>query len=98
MRPRSFQVSNSGTSASIGWPNLAELAGISGISWHRLDAGAVQVLSRRDQDFGGCRCQAFLLTGDAHAADPVCHLSPHHAVVAELAADRKDAAYSYRTS
>jgi pyrroloquinoline quinone biosynthesis protein E len=54
--------------------------------------------SRRDQDFGGCRCQAFLLTGDARAADPVCHLSPHHLVVAELAADRKDAAYTYRTS
>jgi len=54
--------------------------------------------SRRDQDFGGCRCQAFLLTGDVRAADPVCHLSPHHLVVAELAADRKDAAYTYRTS
>src|SRR6185437_3068257 len=54
--------------------------------------------SRRDQDFGGCRCQAFLLTGDARAADPVCHLSPHHLVVAELAADRKDSAYTYRTS
>src|ERR1700726_395763 len=36
---------------------------------------------RRDEDFGGCRCQAFLLAGDARAADPVCHLSPHHARV-----------------
>ena len=54
--------------------------------------------ARRDQDFGGCRCQAFLLTGDARAADPVCHLSPHHALVAELAMDRKDEAYTYRTS
>lgn len=54
--------------------------------------------ARRDQDFGGCRCQAFLLTGDARAADPVCHLSPHHALVAELAMDRKEAAYAYRTS
>ena len=52
--------------------------------------------SRRDQDFGGCRCQAFLLTGDARAADPVCHLSPHHALVEDLAAAREDAAYSYR--
>ena len=32
-------------------------------------------------DFGGCRCQAFLIAGDARAADPVCHLSPHHALV-----------------
>ena len=54
--------------------------------------------ARRDQDFGGCRCQAFLLTGDARAADPVCHLSPLHAVVAELTADRKDAVYTYRAS
>lgn len=32
----------------------------------------------RFKDFGGCRCQAFLLTGDAENADPVCDLSPHH--------------------
>jgi PqqA peptide cyclase len=31
---------------------------------------------RRAQDFGGCRCQAFLLAGDAAATDPVCSLSP----------------------
>ena len=33
------------------------------------------------KDFGGCRCQAFLLTGDADNADPVCDLSPHHSLV-----------------
>ena len=38
---------------------------------------------RREIDFGGCRCQAFLLTGDAARTDPVCHLSPDHAIVAE---------------
>src|SRR5438552_696868 len=31
---------------------------------------------RRSQDFGGCRCQALLLAGDAAATDPVCTLSP----------------------
>jgi PqqA peptide cyclase len=36
---------------------------------------------RREQDFGGCRCQAFLLAGDAAATDPVCTLSPRHATV-----------------
>jgi PqqA peptide cyclase len=36
---------------------------------------------RKEVDFGGCRCQAFLLTGDAARTDPVCHLSPDHAVV-----------------
>jgi pyrroloquinoline quinone biosynthesis protein E len=33
------------------------------------------------RDFGGCRCQAYLLTGDAANADPVCDLSPHHHLV-----------------
>ena len=51
---------------------------------------------RREQDFGGCRCQAFLIAGDARAADPVCHLSPQHALVGELAAVQEDSAYVYR--
>jgi PqqA peptide cyclase len=51
---------------------------------------------RSEQDFGGCRCQAFLIAGDARAADPVCHLSPQHAVVEQLAAVRQDTPYSYR--
>ncbi len=32
----------------------------------------------KTKDFGGCRCQAYMLTGDAANADPVCSLSPHH--------------------
>ncbi|KAF0250860.1 pyrroloquinoline quinone biosynthesis protein PqqE [Pseudomonas putida] len=32
----------------------------------------------KEQDFGGCRCQAFMLTGDAANADPVCSKSAHH--------------------
>jgi pyrroloquinoline quinone biosynthesis protein E len=35
----------------------------------------------RFRDQGGCRCQAFALTGDAAATDPACSLSPHHEVV-----------------
>jgi pyrroloquinoline quinone biosynthesis protein E len=35
----------------------------------------------RHKDFGGCRCQAYLLTGDATNTDPVCDLSPLHHVV-----------------
>lgn len=38
---------------------------------------------RRELDFGGCRCQAFQLTGDASRTDPVCHLSPDHGIVTE---------------
>jgi pyrroloquinoline quinone biosynthesis protein E len=37
----------------------------------------------KDKDFGGCHCQAFLLTGDASNADPVCDLSPMHHTVTE---------------
>jgi pyrroloquinoline quinone biosynthesis protein E len=37
--------------------------------------------SEKEKDFGGCRCQAFLLTGDAASCDPACAKSPHHAVV-----------------
>ena len=36
---------------------------------------------RRTVDFGGCRCQAFHLTGNAAATDPVCPLSPDHQLV-----------------
>lgn len=36
---------------------------------------------RRTRDFGGCRCQAFLLTGDAAATDPVCFLAPQRSNV-----------------
>jgi pyrroloquinoline quinone biosynthesis protein E len=39
---------------------------------------------RREIDFGGCRCQAFQLTGDAARTDPVCHLSPDHEIVADV--------------
>jgi len=41
---------------------------------------------RREVDFGGCRCQAMLLTGDPRNADPACELSPWHRAVRELAA------------
>jgi pyrroloquinoline quinone biosynthesis protein E len=53
---------------------------------------------RREIDFGGCRCQAFLLTGDSAATDPVCHLSPLHAVVerALLEPPRETATLQFR--
>lgn len=38
----------------------------------------------RHKDFGGCHCQAFLITGDATEADPVCSKSPHHDKVVQL--------------
>lgn len=38
----------------------------------------------RDKDFGGCRCQAFLFTGDAANTDPVCAKSPHRHLIDEV--------------
>jgi pyrroloquinoline quinone biosynthesis protein E len=57
---------------------------------------------RRAEDFGGCRCQAFLLTGDANATDPVCTLAPSHHLV-ETARETVTTAeskvsWSYRTN
>jgi PqqA peptide cyclase len=40
----------------------------------------------KKKDFGGCRCQAYLLTGDAANADPVCDKSPYHHLVTEAVA------------
>ncbi len=45
----------------------------------------------RGRDFGGCRCQAYLLTGDPDNADPVCDLSPHHALVTAAVARAEQA-------
>lgn len=38
----------------------------------------------KEKDLGGCRCQAFMLTGDAANADPVCDKSPHHQKVVDV--------------
>jgi pyrroloquinoline quinone biosynthesis protein E len=39
---------------------------------------------RKEIDFGGCRCQAYLLTGDAKAIDPVCRYSPSHGLLSTI--------------
>ena len=46
---------------------------------------------RKTVDFGGCRCQAFALTGDARNADPVCKLSPMNGVVRRVLESMCDA-------
>ncbi len=44
----------------------------------------------KEKDYGGCRCQAYLMTGDMYNTDPVCSKSPDHAVIDEaIAAARK---------
>jgi pyrroloquinoline quinone biosynthesis protein E len=75
------------------WENSPAFRAFRGTDWMPEPCASC---ARRDIDFGGCRCQAFALTGDATATDPVCHLSPHHAEVEALAAQRSDDAYTYR--
>ncbi|MFD1937338.1 pyrroloquinoline quinone biosynthesis protein PqqE [Nonomuraea mangrovi] len=51
---------------------------------------------RKTEDFGGCRCQAFALTGDAGRTDPACVLSPDHGLITELTR-KNDAEFVYRS-
>jgi len=75
------------------WVNSPAFNAFRGSAWMKEPCASCP---RRELDFGGCRCQAFALTDDASATDPVCHLAPDHAQVAELAAVRTDAPYVYR--
>jgi PqqA peptide cyclase len=75
------------------WTNSPAFNAFRGTAWMREPCRSC---ARRDIDFGGCRCQAFALTGDAAATDPVCHLAPSHDAVAALAAMREDVPYVYR--
>lgn len=47
---------------------------------------------RRHIDWGGCRCQAFYLTGDLMAVDPACRLSPSHGIIEAARARAEEAA------
>ena len=55
---------------------------------------------RRTLDFGGCRCQAYHLTGDATATDPACSLAPAHALIeaARAQAQAPSTEVIYRTA
>ncbi|MDP3904790.1 MAG: pyrroloquinoline quinone biosynthesis protein PqqE [Methylococcaceae bacterium] len=48
----------------------------------------------KEKDFGGCRCQAYLLTGDMTNTDPVCSKSPNHGVIQEAIDSAKASAES----
>lgn len=50
---------------------------------------------RREVDWGGCRCQAFALTGDAANTDPVCALSTDHHLI-EAAREEAHQSFLYR--
>ncbi len=54
---------------------------------------------RKEIDWGGCRCQAFALTGDAARTDPACALSKDHAELVSIATEEAqagDGEFTYR--
>ncbi|HEY8706653.1 MAG TPA: pyrroloquinoline quinone biosynthesis protein PqqE [Burkholderiaceae bacterium] len=51
-----------------------------GLGWMREPCRSCD---EKETDFGGCRCQAYLLTGDACNTDPACAKSPQHAMIAK---------------
>ncbi len=57
------------------WQDAPGMNAFRGEAWMREPCRSCP---ERERDFGGCRCQAFRLTGDASVADPACALSPHH--------------------
>ena len=62
------------------WYRSPAFAAFRGTGWM---AEPCRSCDRREIDWGGCRCQAFALTGDAAHTDPACVLSPDHALLAE---------------
>ena len=71
---------DSAKTASLGdiWRGSSALNAFRGEAWM---PEPCRSCDRRTIDFGGCRCQAFHLTGDAAATDPVCSLSPQHGLI-----------------
>ncbi len=65
------------------WHNSPVFQKFRGESWMKEPCRSC---AERERDYGGCRCQAFLLTGDASDTDPVCDRSPHHHLVEEAVA------------
>ena len=55
-----------------------------GDSWMREPC---QTCPEKKKDFGGCRCQSYLLTGDGANCDPACAKSPHHALIEDAIGD-----------
>jgi pyrroloquinoline quinone biosynthesis protein E len=78
------------------WSNSPAFEAFRGTAWMKEPCRSCEF---RERDFGGCRCQALAITGDAAATDPSCDLSPHHArllALAEQAAAVQETQYAYR--
>lgn len=74
---------NAGTVALADiWEHSSAFNAYRGTDWMQEPC---RTCERRDIDFGGCRCQAMMLAGDARAVDPACSLSPLHQSILALA-------------
>jgi pyrroloquinoline quinone biosynthesis protein E len=74
-----FDNANERSLAEI-WESSAAFGAFRGEAWM---PEPCRSCDRREIDFGGCRCQAFQLTGNAAVTDPVCPLSPDHGLVTD---------------
>ncbi|MFI0376904.1 MAG: pyrroloquinoline quinone biosynthesis protein PqqE [Candidatus Thiodiazotropha sp.] len=63
------------------WNDSSDFNRFRGYGWMREPC---RNCDEKEKDFGGCRCQAYLLTGDAANADPVCSKSPHHEQIVKM--------------
>jgi len=85
------------TEASLGaiWQDAPAFNRFRGTGWMPEPCRSCE---RREIDWGGCRCQAFALTGDAARTDPACALAPDHAVMARAVQARGEAPppFTYR--
>jgi pyrroloquinoline quinone biosynthesis protein E len=63
------------------WNDSSAFRAYRGLEWMK---DPCRTCPDKAKDFGGCRCQAWLFTGDAAAADPVCSKSPHHEQVVQV--------------
>ena len=74
------------------WAQSDAFTGFRGTGWM---PEPCRSCDRREIDWGGCRCQAFALLGNAALTDPACDLSPDHHVMAEAAEESARPAPSY---
>ncbi|MEQ5841859.1 pyrroloquinoline quinone biosynthesis protein PqqE [Paraburkholderia acidicola] len=63
------------------WYESAAFNRFRGLDWMKEPCRSCD---EKERDLGGCRCQAYLLTGDAANADPVCDKSPSHDAVVQV--------------
>jgi pyrroloquinoline quinone biosynthesis protein E len=76
------------------WQQSPAFEAFRGDSWMREPCRSCE---RKTLDYGGCRCQAFQLTGDARNADPVCVKSDRHTLIEESIVELDTVpAYRYR--